>query len=105
MGWNEDNTKAGYEAANKVPNRNSVIVNAQNFQSLTKRLLISFCTRLEKAGSVNRNIAIPMMIAIIFRKNDSDRNCRISWNLPAPTTFLTPTSFDRSRECAVERLT
>ena len=37
--------------------------------------------------------------------NDSPRNCFINWFFWAPTTFLTPISFIRLKERAVERLT
>jgi hypothetical protein len=40
-----------------------------------------------------------MMIAMVLRKSDS-KELPDQLEFPAPTTFLIPTSFERSSECA-----
>ncbi len=55
-------------------------------------------------GKRNREVSPSARIkASIVMRNDSPRNCQISWRRWAPTTLRRPTSFVRVVERAVER--
>ena len=111
-GLNEDNKSAGYipeeiPTATIKPNKiNSIFKSLNRLISISfsKKELDALSIKLLNEGKINDTINNAAKNAAIDIITDSLKNCAISWFRRAPATFLTPISFARFEDHAVERL-
>src|SRR4051794_22215476 len=78
-------------------------INANICAGFSKPGVSCFFTSILKAGKASDTINTPIIAAISANRSDSPINCATSVLLPAPSTFLTPTSLARFSLRAVER--
>src|SRR5688572_18219859 len=109
-GLKAESTKAGYMPTSNAPaenNRNNVIQNKGTVpipdvkNPLLRLLPINWLYK----GFNEKTIMAASMSAKKLITTDSNKNCPTSCERWAPTTFLSPTSFPRSSDFAVERFT